>query len=98
MRLHELGGLLPFFLQESGLPDLCISSDLFIGGDPRPGIWSVSAIDVIVSEPKLERQIGPQWNQSVEDNVVADGPWCAAHDDDPNRKRRPSQLLWTQCA
>src|SRR2546423_259480 len=88
MRADELNGLLPFFLHELRFADLLVAANFFVLRDASSGVGRVEVIDVIVAKPKFERKIGTERDESVEDEIVAEGPGSATEENEEQRENR----------
>src|SRR5437660_12397744 len=79
MRANEFGGESPLFFHERCFAQLSISANFFILRDAGP---------VVIAEPQLEREVGAQWDETMEAEIVAGGPGSAAEDDQEQSEDR----------
>ena len=57
-------------------------------GDALEAAEGVFIKNIVVADPELEGKAGANWNEAVEDFVVADGPWYATDDDQDSSEGR----------
>jgi len=80
MRADEVPGEAALFVHKGGFAELRVETDFAEARDALNTADGVFIEDVIVAEPEFEGKIGAKWNEAMELDEVADGPWCAAKD------------------